>query len=231
LIARADDTRQLLGVMTESKEVATKLVKSHIVRADNFQKELESLKEELASKIRLERTVTELTIALEATQQKLNDAKYNHNKVPVMVDPSNCEKFVQTCDEVCNLVSSRSSHVMGMNMDEIMETKNSKPWKGDVMTDSAYERELELDEAFQTLNSDDTDDRNDASRIKGLEDRLFKLHEYLRTTEKSHYKKIKEMKVDILSLRSSAASSDVESATLSKNIDPGQIKFHVKFKR
>ena len=79
LIARADDTRQLLGVMTESKEVATKLVKSHIVRADNFQKELESLNEELASKIRLERTVTELTIALEATQQKLNDAKYNQS--------------------------------------------------------------------------------------------------------------------------------------------------------
>ena len=222
LVARADDTRQLLGVMTESKEVATKLVKSHIIRADNFQKELESLKEELASKLGLERKVKELTVVLEATQEQLKEAKKVHSKRPVMVDRS------ISCDESCSIFSSPDSQDTRRNVDEGMESKYTKAWQADAMTDSAYQRELELDEAFQTLHSDHTDDRNDASRIKGLEDRLFKLHEYLRTTEKSHYRKIKEMQGDILSLRSSAASSDIDSVTLSKDIDAGQIKFQGK---
>ena len=87
------------------------------------------------------------------------------------------------------------------------------------MTDSTYERELELDEAFQNLSLEDIDGKNDNSRIKELETRLYKLHDYLRSTEKAHYQKIREMKEDILSLRSSGASSDVESVNLSRIID------------
>merc|ERR1711936_836863 len=71
LIAMADDTRQLLAVMTESKEVATKLVKSHIIRADNLQKELEVLKQELADKNALEQKVMELTAALDRSKDEL----------------------------------------------------------------------------------------------------------------------------------------------------------------
>ena len=110
----------------------------------------------------------------------------------------------------------------------IPEIQFPQPSRNTEMTDSTYERELELDEAFQNLSLEDIDGKNDNSRIKELETRLYKLHDYLRSTEKAHYQKIREMKEDILSLRSSAASSDVESVNLSRIIDAGHIKFQGK---
>ena len=221
LIAMADDTRQLLAVMTESKEVATKLVKSHIIRADNLQKELEVLKQELADKNALEQKVMELTAALDRSKDELESYRDSKSKGTKMVDRSVC------CNELPSnipMTLSASDHGVIVTYDHTNEqlSRNTE------MTDSTYERELELDEAFQNLSLEDIDGKNDNSRIKELETRLYKLHDYLRSTEKAHYQKIREMKEDILSLRSSAASSDVESVNLSRIIDAGHIKFQGK---
>ena len=215
LIAMADDTRQLLAVMTESKEVATKLVKSHIIRADNLQKELEVLKQELADKSALEQKVMELTAALDRSKAELEAYRDSKSKGPKMVDRGVC----------CNELSSNIlSNIPLFRYDQT----NEQPSRNTEMTDSTYERELELDEAFQNLSLEDIDGKNGNSRIQELETRLYKLHDYLRSTEKAHYQKIKEMKEDILSLRSSAASSDTESVNISRIIDAGHIKFQGK---
>ena len=100
--------------MTESKEVATKLVKSHIVRADNFQKELELMKIELENKSKLEEKVKELTLALEQSQEKLKQAKEEYPKQAIMVDRSVHCKYdnVRTTNPACIQESGTNTEPM-----------------------------------------------------------------------------------------------------------------------
>ena len=138
LIAMADDTRQLLAVMTESKEVATKLVKSHIIRADNLQRELEVLKQELADKNALEQKVMELTAALDRSKDELEAYRDSKSKGPRMVDRS------VSCNELPSNIPmslSASDHGVIVTYDHTNEQLSRNP----EMTDSTYERELELD--------------------------------------------------------------------------------------
>ena len=121
LTARAEDTRQLLAIMTESKEVATKLVKSHIVRADNFQRELELLKIELAKKETMEEKLRALSIALETAQKELREAKAATSKQVIMVDRS-----VYCDDNNTGIKSSVSIQESGTNTDPMEDMDNTK---------------------------------------------------------------------------------------------------------
>ena len=206
--------------MTESKEVATKLVKSHIVRADNFQKELELMKIELENKSKLEEKVKELTLALEQSQEELKQAKEECPKQAIMVDRSvHCKE-----DNVRN-INPASIQESGTNTEPMEHLDDTKCKLATEMTDSAYERELELDEAFQTRRSNGSDEPNDSSRINELENRLFKLQDYLRSTEKAHNRKINDIKEDILSIKSSCTSSEAGSVLTTKNYESGRIDF------
>ena len=220
ITARADDTRQLLSVMTESKEVATKLVKSHIVRADNFQKELELMKIELGNKSKLEEKVKELTLALELSQEELKQAKEECPKQVIMVDRS-----VHCKEDNGSAIKPASIQESGTNTEPMVHLDDTKYKLATEMTDSAYERELELDEAFQTRRSNGSDEPNDSSRISELENRLFKLQDYLRSTEKAHSRKINDIKEDILSIKSSCTSSEAGSVLMTKNHEGGRIDF------
>jgi len=76
LIAKLEDTKQLLAVTTKSKDEATHLLKSHIVRADNLQKEVELLKQNLSDK-EVEDNMREQLHLLKITSQQ--------NSVPTSV--------------------------------------------------------------------------------------------------------------------------------------------------
>ena len=84
LIARVDDTRRLLAEMSELKEDASNLVKSHIVRADVMQKEIEQLKEDVRCKNETEAKVKQLILALEAAHQKIADTE--EDDIPELPD-------------------------------------------------------------------------------------------------------------------------------------------------
>ena len=206
--------------MTESKEVATKLVKSHIVRADNFQKELELMKIELESKSKLEEKVKELTSALELSQEELKQAKEKCPNQTIMVDRS-----VHCKEESVRAINPASIQESGTNTEPMEHLDNTKCKSTTALTDSSYERELELDEAFQTRCSNASDEQNDSSRINELENRLLKLQDYLRSTEKAHNRKINDIKEDILSIKSSCTSSEAGSVLMTKNHESGKIDF------
>ena len=81
LIARVEDTRELLVVAIKSKEETATLLKSNIVRSDNLQKEVELLRNSLSGKDQLEVDIREISVALEGAQKELLNKEKNHEVI------------------------------------------------------------------------------------------------------------------------------------------------------